>query len=79
MDMGLQKDNVIILPNTEKLQPGAEEILRQQMSVLPGVTSASITTSIPTGRTFGDFYEPEAENGIEPLTKDMATQFLYGR
>jgi putative ABC transport system permease protein len=72
MDMGLQKDNVIILPNTEKLQPGAEETLRQQMSVLPGVTSASITTSIPTGRTFGDGYEPEAEKGIEPLTKDMA-------
>jgi hypothetical protein len=25
MDMGLQKDNVIIIPNTEKMQPGAEE------------------------------------------------------
>ena len=72
MDMGMQKDNVLIIPNTEKMQPGVEATFRQELSEIPGVSSASITTSIPTGKTFGDGYEPEAENGKEPLTKDMA-------
>ncbi|MDB5209510.1 MAG: transporter permease, partial [Sediminibacterium sp.] len=71
MDMGLQKDNVIIIPNTEKLNAGSEEVFRQEIAKMPGVSSASITTSIPTGKTFGDGYEPLAEGADELLTHDI--------
>jgi putative ABC transport system permease protein len=59
MDLGLQKDNVIILPNAEKMDAHDEATLRQEMEKIPGVSYASISTSVPTQKTFGDFYVPE--------------------
>lgn len=72
MDMGLDKDNIIIFPNTEKLASGSEEILRQQMLQLSGVSFASIASSVPTKNIFGDIYIPEVNESKENLVKDIA-------
>ena len=71
-DLGLKKDNVIMLPNAEKMGTSAEETFRQEMSQIPGVLQASITTSLPTLKSFGDGYIPEVTGVQEALAKDIA-------
>ena len=68
-NMGLNKENVLVIANSGRLGK-SEESFRQTISQLPGVTSASITTSIPTGSVFGDRYVPETD-GKEQLAKDI--------
>jgi putative ABC transport system permease protein len=72
MDMGLQKDNVIIIPNAEKMENGFSETFRQQITNIQGVSRASISSSAPTLNSFGDFYVPEINGVKEPLAKDIA-------
>ena len=38
-DLGLKKDNVILIPNVEKMTAKEEETLRQEMQTIPGVLS----------------------------------------
>jgi putative ABC transport system permease protein len=86
MDLGFKKDNVLVLPNLEKLTPdysaaltGREETLRQQMARIPGVTNASLTTGILADdyAGFTDFYVPVATGVKEPLAKDLTlTSFM---
>ena len=58
-DLGLKKENVIIIPNGEKMTAANEETLRQELMGMPGVYHASISTSLPTMKSFGDTYIPE--------------------
>lgn len=86
MDLGFKKDNVVILPNLEKLMPdynaaltGKEETLRQQIASIPGVTSASLTTGTLADdyAGFTDFYVPVTTGVTEPLAKDLTlTSFM---
>jgi putative ABC transport system permease protein len=59
-NMGLNRENVVIINSTSRLKE-SEESFRQTISQLPGITAASITSSIPTGFLFGDTYIPEPE------------------
>jgi putative ABC transport system permease protein len=70
-DLGLKKDNVIILPNAAKMENKTEEILKQQLSSIPGVFHAGIATGLPTLKSFGDTYIPEASGVQETLAKDI--------
>ncbi|MES2328927.1 MAG: ABC transporter permease [Bacteroidota bacterium] len=72
MDMGMQKDNVLIIPNTEKIPNGGEETFRQELLQLPGVSSASVSSSAPTQKIFGDSYVPDINGVTEPLAKDIS-------
>ncbi len=72
MDLGLQKDNVIIIPNAEKMDKGAAETMRQEVAKLQGVQQVSISTSVPTRKSFEDMYVPEATATDIPATKDIA-------
>lgn len=73
--MGLNKDNVIALANSNRLGTG-EETFRQQVLNLPGIKSASITTSIPTKYLFADGYVP-VESNNEDAAKDISlTSFI---
>lgn len=72
MDLGLRKENVIVLPNAEKIEPNEEETLRQEIEKIPGVSYASISTSVPTQKVFGDFYVPETSNSKESGQKNIA-------
>lgn len=70
-DMGLKKDNVIIIPNGEKMEPAAKETFRQQLAEIPGVYHASISTSAPTLKSFGDTYVPEIGGPVGSIEKDI--------
>lgn len=68
-NMGFDKENVLIISNSSRLGK-SEETFRRSIMEEPGVLSASITSSIPTGGTFGDGYQPEPD-GNEHLTSDI--------
>ncbi len=59
-DLGFNKENVVVISSTNRLASG-EETFKQSIKQMPGVLNASITTSIPSGDTFGDSYQPEDE------------------
>jgi putative ABC transport system permease protein len=61
-DLGLSKENVIILSNTSRLTT-REETLRQELLKLPGVANASISSGLPAKNSFGDTYTPETDPG----------------
>ncbi|MEO5783155.1 MAG: ABC transporter permease [Ginsengibacter sp.] len=69
-NMGLNKDNVIVLANSNRLGT-AEETFRQQVLNMPGVKNTSITTSVPTKYLFTDGYVPVPNNN-EELAKDVS-------
>jgi putative ABC transport system permease protein len=68
-NMGLNKENVLVIANSNRLGK-SEESFRQTISQLPGVSDASITSSIPTGNLFGDSYIPD-QNGEQEVAKDI--------
>lgn len=72
VDLGLNKDNVVIIPNVEKLENSAD-VFKQQLETVPGISSVSITSSVPTQNPFGDFYAPDLNGVTEPLlAKDIS-------
>jgi putative ABC transport system permease protein len=70
-DLGLKKDNVILIPNGEKMPAKDEETLRQEILSMPGVNHASISTSAPTLKSFGDRYVPDPSTKDEKLVSDI--------
>ncbi|HYJ38941.1 MAG TPA: ABC transporter permease, partial [Chitinophagaceae bacterium] len=68
-DMGLNKENTLIIANTERLGT-SEKSFKEEISVLPEIAGSSITSSVPTMNWFGDRYEPEA-NGEMQVAKDI--------
>jgi len=60
-DMGFNKENVLIVSSANRLGE-SEESFRDAVAQLPGVRSASITTSIPSGGIFGDSYKAEPDD-----------------
>jgi len=84
-DLGLNKDNVLIFPNVEKLSDhgpsllGKEETLRQQIASIPGVVRAGLSTGTLANdySGFTDFYLPVKTGVTEPLAKDLTlTSFI---
>jgi len=70
-DLGLDKDNVLIIANSQRLGT-QEELFRQQMESTNSIASASISTNIPTTGAFGDRYVPEAGEEDKSLAKDIS-------
>lgn len=71
-NMGFNKENVLVIANSNRLGK-SEESFRQTISQLPGIADASITTSVPSGGSFGDTYEPEPA-GNERLVKEISLE-----
>jgi putative ABC transport system permease protein len=71
--LGLKKDNVVIIPNGEKMKPIEEESFRQELLKTPGVSEASITSDVPGTNFYGftDFYVPVTSDVKEQLAKDL--------
>jgi putative ABC transport system permease protein len=66
-DLGLDKENVLIIANTKRLG-NVQETFRQELTKLNGVTDASASTGIPAKNGFEDTYNPE-ETGTDKLLK----------
>jgi len=58
-DLGFNKENVLMIANADRLNK-TEESFRQELLRLPGVANATISTSLPTQKSFSDYYTPEA-------------------
>jgi putative ABC transport system permease protein len=69
-DLGLTKENVVILANTDRLKD-KEETFRQELMKQPGVMAATISSGIPTRTNFADSYVPEQTETDKPLLKEI--------
>ena len=69
-DLGLNKENVIVISNSQRLQAG-EEAFRQELTKMPGVINAAITSANPTIVSFADSYVPEPAGTNEQVTKEI--------
>jgi putative ABC transport system permease protein len=69
-DLGFNKENVLIIPNADKLTKN-EESFRQELLALPEVAGASISTSLPTQNSYTDTYKPEVADGNASDGKDI--------
>ncbi|MCM4161482.1 FtsX-like permease family protein [Antarcticibacterium flavum] len=70
-DLGYDRENIIILNNTEKLG-AAEEAFRQEIAALPQIKSTTISSNVFTKGAFGDFYVPETNEPGETVSQDLA-------
>ncbi|MFN2457938.1 MAG: ABC transporter permease [Chitinophagaceae bacterium] len=68
-DLGLNKENVIVIANTKRLQ-NKEESFRQEIASMPEIANASIASGVPTQYLFMDGYVPIPANN-EQLAKDI--------
>ncbi len=59
-DLGFTKENVVILSNTGRLGT-SQESLRQELTKLPQVVNATISSGLPAESSFGDTYTPETD------------------
>ncbi len=69
-DLGIDKENVLILPNVSRLGQNGEAF-RQEVLRLPEVINASRSTSVPLKGGFGDFYIPEQTRTDKRVAKDL--------
>jgi len=68
-DMGFNKENVLIITSTNRLGE-SEESFRDVITQIPGIVSASTTTSIPSGSAFGDSYKAQPDENVADV-KDI--------
>jgi putative ABC transport system permease protein len=71
-DIGLSRENVLVVNNTQRLNAGSREVFRQQLLQMPEVIRAGASTDLPARNSFGDLYVPEAGNDGRPVIKDLA-------
>jgi putative ABC transport system permease protein len=69
-DLGFNKSNVLIVSNADRLG-GHEESFRRELMRLPEVANATISTSLPTQKSYTDTYKPEADDNLSPAGKDV--------
>jgi len=69
-DLGFNKENVLIVANADRLGQH-EESFRQELLQLPGVGGASISTSLPTQKSYTDTYKPEDDENMTASGKDL--------
>jgi putative ABC transport system permease protein len=70
-DLGLDKENVIVISNSQRLG-SSEETFRQQVAKMSSVLSASRTSASPTAINFADGYTPEPASAAETVVKDIS-------
>ncbi|HVW95076.1 MAG TPA: ABC transporter permease [Mucilaginibacter sp.] len=76
-DLGFDKENVLVIANADRLGTN-EDVLRNELLRLPGVANASISTSLPTKKSFGDTYVPELNADDKHSAEDniMLSSFI---
>lgn len=72
-DLGYDKENVVVLRNTEKLGE-QEESFRDELAALSEIKNSSISSSMLTWGAFGDFYVPETTSENEGIAKDITLE-----
>ena len=70
-NLGFDKENIVVITSSNRLG-NSEETFRQELTKLPGVINATISTGIPTRENFADTYIPESSNTNEQLAKEIS-------
>ncbi len=74
-DLGMDKENVLIIRNAQHLGEKAKSF-KDELSNLPEVVESSISTGLPAGGAFGDFYVPNTDSENPNLIEDL-TLYSY--
>ncbi len=74
-NMGLNKDNVIVISNSSRLGE-SEETFKQQVANLPGIKSTGSTTSLPTKDVFTDGYVPVPVDNEQTVKDTSLSSFM---
>lgn len=74
-NVGFSRENVLVITNTNRLG-ASEESFRHTISQLPGVSNASITTSMPAGFLFGDSYQFEPDGNSKTVSEVDLTSYI---
>ena len=74
-DMGFNKENVLIITSTNRLGE-SEENFRDAITQIPGIISASITSSIPSGSVFGDSYKAQPDENASSVKDIGLSSFM---
>ena len=74
-DMGFNKENVLIITSTNRLGE-SEENFRDAITQIPGIISASITSSIPSGSSFGDSYKAQPDENASSVKDIGLSSFM---
>jgi putative ABC transport system permease protein len=69
-DLGLNKENVVVIANSNRLGNN-KETFRQELTKLPGVLNAAVSSSIPSKVNFEDTYVPEPASVNEHVVKEI--------
>ena len=70
-DLGLNEENVLIIPNMERLG-GQSEAFKEELEKLPEVLHSTRSSDLPTRGFFGDFYVPETDGKSNQLAPDLS-------
>jgi putative ABC transport system permease protein len=70
-DLGLEKENTLILKNTHLLGD-RQAAFKNMLKELPEVSGVSIATGVPTKDNFGDSYVPEPSSEGDKLLSDLS-------
>ena len=70
-DLGLNEENVLIIPNIERLGEQSEAF-KEELEKLPEVLHTTRSTDLPTRGFFGDFYVPETDGNSNQLVPDLS-------
>jgi putative ABC transport system permease protein len=69
-DLGLDKENVIVISNSQRLQK-SEPAFSEHAKQFPGIVNISVTSANPVSVNFADGYIPEPEDSITHISKDI--------
>lgn len=70
-DIGLQRENVLIINNAQRLNQQTKSF-KENVLQFPEVTQATISTDLPAGGYFGDFYVPDPDENTPNLAQDLS-------
>ena len=70
-DLGINQENVLIIPNMERLGEQSDAY-KEELEKLPSVINATRSTDLPTRGFFGDFYVPETDGNSNQLVPDLS-------
>ena len=71
VDLGINEQNVLIIPNMQHLGQQAKA-LQEELGKLPEVLYTTQSSDVPTGGFYGDFYVPETDGQHNQLSLDLS-------
>lgn len=75
-DLGFEKDQVLIIRNSESLGT-QQETFRKELLKVKGISSAAITSNYPSEADFTDFYHPQNSSDKDLMIGSILTDHAF--